>query len=54
MEKKIIEENGVKYQVINCPKCGQQLRFKMMSFARREYCVCRKCMQELEVEVDHE
>ena len=49
---KVIEENGVKYTVINCSKCGQELRFKMTNEKRRIHGVCSKCMREFEVEVD--
>jgi len=51
-ERKIIEENGVKYTVIKCPKCGKELRFKMTNEKRRIHGMCAKCMGEFEVEVD--
>ena len=54
MEKKVVIEDGVKYQVINCPKCGQELRFKMHKEVRRVHGACAKCLAEFEVIVDHE
>ena len=52
MEKKIVGIDGEKYQVINCPKCGQELKFKMHKERRRVYAKCCKCLLELAVEVD--
>ena len=52
MSYKIIEENGFKYTVINCPRCGQELRFKMTDEKRRIHGICANCMKEFEVEVD--
>ena len=54
MEKKIVVENGVKYQVINCAKCGAELKFKMHKEARRVYGACAKCLTNFEVLIDHE
>ena len=53
MAKKIIEVDGVKYEVYNCPKCGAELRFKMHKEKRRVYGACAKCMHSFDVEVDH-
>ena len=53
MKKQFVEVDGVKYQVFICPGCGAELRFKMTKDKRRMHCMCKKCMRELEVEVDN-
>ena len=52
MEKKFIEMDGIKYQVYICPKCGAELKFKMAKEKRRVHAMCKKCLKEIEVEVD--
>lgn len=52
MEKKIVIVDGVKYLQIECPKCHNELRFKMTNEKRRVHGMCRNCMAEFEVEVD--
>ena len=54
MEKKFIVENGIKYQVFPCPKCGAELKFKLQKEKRRVYGACLKCGGSFDVEVDKE
>lgn len=54
MEKKFIVENGIKYQVFPCPKCGAELKFKLHKEKRRVYGACLKCGGSFDVEVDKE
>ena len=54
MEKKFVEVGGVKYQVFICPKCHNELRFRLNKEKRRVHGACRNCMHEFEVEVDAE
>lgn len=49
---RVVEENGVKYTVINCPRCGKELKFKMTNEKRRIHGVCANCLKEFEVGVD--
>ena len=54
MEKKFIVENGIKYQVFPCPKCGAELKFKLHKEKRWVYGACLKCGGSFDVEVDKE
>ena len=54
MKREIIEVDGVKYQVVKCPKCGAELRFKLHKESRRVHCACAKCGAMMEVLVEHE
>lgn len=54
MDRKIVEIDGVKYQVIKCPKCGADLKFKITNETRRVYGACKKCMHPFDVEIARE
>lgn len=49
---KIETIDGVKYQIIECPKCKKELRFKMHKERRRLYCACINCGQDISIEVE--
>ena len=44
--------DGVKYQIMECPKCKSELRFKMHEERRRVHFMCIKCGKEMVVEVE--
>ena len=50
--KTIVVINNEKYQVFNCPKCHQQMRYKMTNQARRFHGACSNCGKVFEVLVD--
>lgn len=55
--KKVINRNiqiinGEKYQVFICPKCQNQLKYKMGKTQMRFHGACSKCGKVIEVLVD--
>jgi RNase P subunit RPR2 len=44
-------KDGKEYVVKKCPGCGSELLFAREPKGRRVYCMCRKCLKEMEFEI---